>query len=209
MSRVAAISVLLAGVIAVNAVDVYSVGVKEPDLYLGRNGRVELKKPHGWHFQNIDDIELQAKLEPLRGDRFLRYLKESSGTLLVTATKYAEPTDAYNPSFQVYLLWNENPDSEAIALLERELERRFAQRVGYRVLETVATCEIAGLPAARALIGYNATSPNLKGLPLVSQLYLVSRGPYMYMFAFVGRPGGTDSLGTEVSEMLKSVRFLE
>ncbi len=145
----------------------------------GPTGLVELKKPRQWHFLNTGDIELQTELKGLRGKRFLGLVKDASPSLLVSATKYPEPLDAFNPGFEVCLLWNENPNWKATEILQRQFEVRASQRPDYRLLEPVSECEIAGLPASRAVFAHNAHHPVLEGLPLVSVLYIVPRGSYM------------------------------
>ena len=209
MNRLVNLIILLVITVSSSSAEVAPFEAKDPNFYFGPNGRLELKKPDTWHFMNPDDMALQAELSPLKGARFLQFVKDSSPTLLVAASKYMEPVDVYNPHFEVGLLWNDYEDFEPVDLMQIELEKHASQLPDFEVLEPIKACEIAGLPAARGLFGYSTKGLEWEVLPLVLEQFIVPRGKYMYSFIFVGRSDGPEALVDTVTYVLETVRFFE
>jgi hypothetical protein len=182
----------------------------DPNVFRSQIARIELAKPTGWHFLDLESIARHRATAKLKDEELQEAILQFATAPLVVATKHPEPYDSLNPSLQVLVRplgqLTGASGAKILELVKPTLESAFED---FQLLEPVTTFELGGVPAARLTATYTVQTQTGAVFPTKAIMIVVPRGSYMYQFSFSAPPSGKDAIGREVSEVLDSVRFLE
>jgi hypothetical protein len=182
----------------------------ETDRFRSTAAGVEVRKPHGWFFADLQTVLEQRAHARLKSEEFERLVRENASIPLVVATKYEEPYDALNPSFQMIVrpagTLEGKPAVEIMTAIENGLRNVFAQ---YETVEPIREIRVGGRSGARFTAAYTVSNPEGREFAVRSTLVLVPRGKILYQMGFSGTPEGPDRLGEEIESVLASIRFLD
>lgn len=184
---------------------------ENPNLFRSETARIELVKPQGWHFMDLESVAKHRAAAKLKDEDMQQAIFELATAPLFAATKYPEPYEALNPSLQVLVrpLGNMKGASgaEILALVLQSLESAF---VDFKLLEPVSEFELDGLVAAALKASYTVENQAGDGFPTETVMMVIPRDSFMYQFSFSAPPEGEDALSNDtLVDVLESIRFLE
>ena len=182
----------------------------DPDLFRSEIARLEMRKPHGWHFQTLETVLTNRANVKLKDGEFERLVRERAATPLVVATKHEEPYDSLNATLQVLVRpagpFEGLPAEEILGSVLPVLQTQFTN---YSELSPVRSTKVGGQPAARVTIAYTLKTQDEREFPTRATLVMIPRGKVLYQLGISGPSTGPDVPGAEVDSVLASVRFLE
>ena len=169
---------------------------------------IEVTKPHGWHLQSLEEL---ARLGSVPGldDATLQKLRKQLPIAPLVATRYPEPYDSLNPTFEFWA-WPLDPiqGSKAPELLHLLLKSLASMVEEFRLIQDISELRVDGVRGAKATAEYIFEAEDGSVYPTRSTIVVVPKGRFLYQFSFSGVPSGPDALSGEVESVLSSVKFL-
>ncbi|MBL3558543.1 MULTISPECIES: hypothetical protein [Marinobacter] len=198
--------------IAMMACCVTSVAAAEsnPNLFRSEIAGIELEKPAGWQYQNLEAVAKYRSRARLKDKDFEAFVQNLASAPVVVASKHSEPYDSLNPSFQVLV----RPLGQLTGLSGKQIlqmvvpvmENGFAE---FELVNPVTELQVDGLQGAELNAEYIVEGPDGRAWPTRATIIAVPRGSYLYQISFSSAQEGQDSLATEVRDTLKTVKFLD
>jgi hypothetical protein len=185
--------------------------VDDPNLFRSEVARLELSKPEGWHFLDIEAVARHRGQARLKDEELQQAILQMASAPLVVASKHPEPHHSLNPSFQVLVRplggLTGSTGVEILSLIVPNLSNALE---AFELLKGPEEFLLGGLPAARLTATYTVSNPEGEIFPTKTLMAVAPRGSYMYQFSFSAPPDGEDALNAElVQKVFASVRFLD
>jgi hypothetical protein len=165
---------------------------------------VSLQRPPSWQTATAEAIQANRERVRLSDSAFQRALVTRSALPIIALMKYPEPFEGLNPSVQITL--RQSLKGTPTQLLTGAL---LAMRRGFADLSIVGpveTTEISGLPAARVRVTYTLRTTT-QSWRVLSRIWLVPRGPLMFLIGMSGSESGPDVCESEFAAVLQSIRI--
>jgi hypothetical protein len=145
----------------------------------------EIAKPEGWYY-----FGRERRVRPL-----------------VAFSKYREPYDDLNPSFEVHV--RPIADLQGMGLPEglRPILEMQRSVLGARVAQGPSVAEVAGKQAAYARLEYTAETPEGLELPVTSQLWAVPDGDHFFLVDAGTRQDEKTGTRKEIEAILRTIRI--
>jgi hypothetical protein len=171
---------------------------------------IEIAKPASWHFANLQSVMENRASVKMKDEDFQKQLAQLATAPLVAATKYEEPYEALNPSFQIIVrpaaTLEGKSGLEIMHLVEPGLRNNFSD---FKVIEAARECVVSGRPAGRLSASYTVASQDGRTFPTRTTLVMIPRGKVLYQIGFSGPAEGPDMLTKEIEEILGSIKWLD
>lgn len=198
--------------IAIMACCVTSVVAAEPspNLFRSEIAGIELEKPAGWHYQNLEAVAKYRSRARLKDKEYEAYVHNLASAPLVVATKHSEPYDSLNPSFQVLVRplgqLKGLSGKEILEMVVPVMRNGFAE---FELINPVTEIQVDGHRGAELNAEYIVGGPDGRAWPTRATIIAIPQGSYLYQISFSSAQEGQDSLATEVKDTLKTVKFLD
>lgn len=182
-----------------------------PDLFKSVVARIEVQKPAGWHFMDIESVAKHRATAKLKDEEMQKAIQEMASAPLVVATMHPEPYESLNPSFQVLVRplggLKGSSGADILGLILPALEKSFED---FQLIEPITVVEVDGLDGAALMASYTVVNQSEEVFPTLAFMMVVPRESYMYQFSLSAPPEGDDAIGDEeLFAVIESIRFLE
>jgi hypothetical protein len=167
---------------------------------------VKVTKPTDWQFVTAEENLENIKRVELNDSDFKKLMLKYSTAPLVVMMKYPEPYDDLNPSFKVNVkplgkLKGADP-KQILRLILPQFEKLFKDFV---LVQEPMDTSVSGINAAYMRINYSLAIPDGRSFPTTSELWIVPRGNYFFMFGAGTRQDEKTGSRSEIEKILHSV----
>jgi hypothetical protein len=164
---------------------------------------IALNRPAGWHTATLAQVQTNRERARLSDPEWQAALATRSAMPLIVFTKYAEPHAGLNPSVQVTL-------RPALAgtpgrLLSTAIEQMRHALFDFRIVSPVHPVQVGRWPAAQVEVTYTLKNQAGDSFGVRSRLWLVPRGPLMFLIGMSGAQTGADVCAEEFAAALDSI----
>lgn len=168
---------------------------------------IALARPSGWHTATLEQVQRNRERARLSDPELQAALVTRSAMPLIAFMKYAEPYAGLNPSIQVTLrpALAGSPTQLLSAALE-VMRRGFSD---FRIVMPVRAVRVEGWPAAHVRATYTLRNRAGESFRVLSRLWLVPRGPLMFLIGMSGSDSGDDVCEDEFAAVLDSIDIQE
>ncbi len=175
------------------------------DLFQSSAVGLELRKPASWVFLTSEDVKANRERIRLKDGELEQAIRERASLPLVVAAKYPEPHGSLNPTVQVGVRplggLAGRPATEILALVVGSLQSGFSD---FQLVTPVSEARISGLPAAHLVATYTINT-DAGSFPVKARMWLVPRGPILFMIGMSGAQEGEDVAQEEFQAVLESL----
>lgn len=167
---------------------------------------IALTRPSGWHTASLQSVQENRSLVQLSDSELHAAFQELATAPLFVFMKYPEPHPTVNPTIQVGLhptgsLKGSAPADIlrlAVGTMQRALE-------GFTFVSPIQDTQVSGVPAAYLRSRYTLKTTTGQQAPVLSRLWVVPRGAYMFLIGMSGPPDGPDVSESEFAQVLRSI----
>lgn len=183
---------------------------EDEDLFRSEVAGIELKKPGGWRFQNLEALAKARASAKLKDEEIQERMNQLATAPLVVATRHPEPYGSLNPSLQVLVRplgqLQGSSGREILDLVLPTLRNAFQD---FELVSPISPVEVDGVKGAQLTAEYTVATNEGLEFETRATIVVIPRKSYMYQFSFSAPPTGPDALTDEVTKTLESVEFLE
>lgn len=166
---------------------------------------VALERPAGWHSATLAQIQENRQRARLSDAELQKGLVTRSAMPVIALMKYAEPHAGLNPTIQVTLRPAvAGPPTDVLATALDTLRRALAD---VRLVSPIASVTVAGHPGAHVRLAYSLQNQAGERFAVLSRMWLVARGPLMFLIGMSGAQGGDDLCEEEFAAVLRSLEI--
>jgi hypothetical protein len=164
---------------------------------------IALDRPTGWHTATLAQVQENRQRVRLSDEELQRGLVTRSAMPVLTFMKHGEPFAGLNPTIQVTL----RPavggaPTRVLAMALETMRRAFAD---FRLVSEVEAVEIDGWSGAHARATYTLQNQAGERFAVMTRLWLVPRGPLMFLIGMSGAPQGEDACEAEFAAVVRSI----
>lgn len=182
---------------------------EDDDTFRSDIAGIELAKPDGWHFQNLEVVARHRASVKLKDSEFQEAIEQLASAPLVVATKHPEPYESLNPSFQLLVRpLGQLQGSTGTELLNLVLPTLASNFEEFKLVEEISEIEVGGVLGATLTAEYVVQTLDGAVYPSRATIVVIPRESFLYQFGFSAPPSGPDALSREVKSVLSSVTFL-
>jgi hypothetical protein len=177
-----------------------------PQRFENATAGIALTRPAGWQTQTLQAVQQNRERVQLSDSELQAALQKFATAPLFVFTKYTEPHPRLNPSIQVTLrplgtIAGMAP-TELMKIAVTAMQRAFADFAFVREIESA---QISGLAAAHMSARYTMKHAEGAEFKVLSRMWLVPRGAFMFIIGMSGPQDGPDVSESEFAEVLRSV----
>jgi len=167
-----------------------------------------MTKSDDWVFLSAEDVKTGEEVIRLDDRELERAIKNRTEIPLVTITKYPEPYANLNPSISIHVkstggLLGRAPE----ALLESVIPGLKESFSDFTIIEGPEPASVSGRRAAYLKASYTIVEASGKAYKTVSHVYLVPRGPVMFMITMSSLATDEANVREDFDKMLASIRI--
>ena len=169
---------------------------------------ISLARPAGWHTTSVDEFAAAHQGVRVADKELQEALERHDSIPLFVFTKYGEGHEGLNPTVQVTLrplgaFAGDQPED-----IMRTVVARFPQAFpDFTFVEGVSLTEISGLKAARMKGKYTLSTADGQSFKVLSRMWLVPRGAFVFSIAMNGTQQGSDTAEQEFNAVLESIKI--
>ena len=165
---------------------------------------IALHRPPAWQTATTEDIQANRERVRLSDSEFQRAMVTRSALPIIALMKYPEPFAGLNPSVQITLRQAlKGSPTELLTGALATMRRGFPDLT---IVQPVRPVTVSGLPAATVRVTYTLRTAS-QSAPVLSRLWLVSRGSLMFLIGMSGAQTGPDVCESEFAAVLESIRI--
>jgi hypothetical protein len=164
-----------------------------------------LTPPSGWHAASLAQVQANRQKVRLSDPEWQAALETRSALPLVVFTKYAEPHIGLNPTVQITL--RQSLRGTPTELLSGAIAQMGVAFPDFRITTPVHPATVAGRSGAHVRVSYTLKSKAGGSFPVLSRLWLVPRGPLMFLVGMSGTQDGADLCDAEFAAVLASLEI--
>jgi hypothetical protein len=164
---------------------------------------IAIDRPAGWHTATLEQVQINRERVRLSDAELQQALATRSAMPLVAFTKYEEPHAGLNPSIQVTL--RAGLPGAPTRLLSGALEPMRRGFTDFRMLSPVHAVRVGTWPAAHVRVSYRLLNHAGESFEVLSRMWLIPRGPLMFLIGMSGAQAGTDVCEQEFAAVLESI----
>jgi hypothetical protein len=166
---------------------------------------IALQPPRGWRSATLAQVQANRQRVRLSDPELQAALATRSAMPIATFMKYPEPHAGLNPSIQVTL--RPALDGSATRLLSSALSQMQRAFSSFRIVSPVHAADVGGWPGAHVRVSYTLKNAAGDSFDVLSRLWLVPRGPLMFLIGMSGTGTGADVCEEEFAAALASVEI--
>jgi hypothetical protein len=169
---------------------------------------IALTRPAGWHTASLQTVQGNRERVQLSDSELQAAMQKFATAPLFVFMKYPEPHPSLNPSVQVTVrpsgsLAGSAP-TEIMKIAVGAMQKAFADFTFVREIEPA---QVSGLAAAHMRAHYTLKSADGSRFKVLSRLWLVPRGAFMFLIGMSGPQDGPDVSEAEFAEVLASIKI--
>jgi hypothetical protein len=167
---------------------------------------ISVTPPATWREATLAEVQSNRERVRLSDPELQHALATRSALPLFAFTKYPEPHRGLNPSIQITLRSSlAGPPTELLRAALQTMRRAFPD---FQIVSAAQPIELAGWPAAHTRATYTLKAETGEAFRVMSRLWLVKRGPLMFLIGMSGSVSGEDTCEAEFAAALSSISIL-
>lgn len=167
-----------------------------------------MKKPSSWHFASGQLIVDHRAGIQMRTEKLAEALRMQPNVPLVTVIKHAEPYPTLNATFSAGIRnagqYKGVPPTELLKGVSQTMQQMTSDM---KVIIPVEETLVSGLPAAHTKFSAKVKTQTGEQYPILSHLWIVPRGDFLFVLSTGGPPSGPDVSEAEFDAMMASVKI--
>ncbi len=179
-----------------------------PQVFHTAAAGIAVARPAGWHTASRQAVQENRERVRLADAELQEAIRSSATAPLFAFTKYPEPHPGVNPSIQVILraagAFVGAPATETLRAAAGVMQKGFSD---FTFLQEIEATELSSFPAAHMRVQYTLTTANGAACKVLSRLWLVPRGGFMFLLGMSGPADGADVSEAEFAVVLASVKI--
>lgn len=180
----------------------------EKNVYINPTAGFQIAKPDSWNFMSIEKFTANRENIRLKDEELGVAIRERASAPLVAITKHEEPYDDLNPTITVVLRpvgpLQGKPATEIMAFAVRPMQNAFHD---FKYIRDIHEIEISGLKASHMQASYTISNKEGRNFKVVSRMWMVPRGAFIFLIGMSGPESGPDVSGAEFDHVLKSIKI--
>ena len=169
---------------------------------------IAVVRPAGWHTTSLDTVQANRNRVRLADAELQRLIQTRATAPLFVFSKHAEPYPGLNPSIQITLRPSGSlagrPPTELLRMALGTMRRALPD---FQEVTPIGSARVSGLPAAHVRGKYTLHSKSGESYPVVTRIWLVSRGAFMFLIGMSAPPDGPDASEEEFRQALASIEI--
>jgi hypothetical protein len=179
-----------------------------PQRFENATAGIALTRPAGWNTASVQTVQENRERVQLSDSELQVAMQKFATAPLFVFMKYPEPHPTLNPSVQVILrplgpLAGSAP-TEILKIAVAAMQKGFPDFTFVREIESA---QISGLAAAHMRAQYTLKNADGSEFKILSRLWLVPRGSFMFLIGMSGPQEGPDISESEFAEVLGSIKI--
>ncbi len=193
---------------------------RQSNKFFNRDVGFAISKHPDWHFLSLDNAETwmsssdsseEGKLQLKQHIQNLREQELKTGMAPVFIAKHPEPYPHLNPMIKVVLHYVDDlPKDVSPLAIAAVMAKSFSEsNEGFKMMDRVQLTRISDFDAGYLRFSIDGTLPSGKNESAMNQVYLITRGKYIFEIT-LSTPLEYDALTkTELEEMMESIFILK
>lgn len=167
---------------------------------------ISLMRPAGWQTASLQTVQENRERVQLSDAELQAAMQKAATAPLFVFLKHAEPNPHLNPSIQITLrplgtLAGQAP-TEILKLAVSTLQKALPD---FMFVTEITNAQVSGLAAAHMRAKYTVMNRDGASFKVLTRMWLVPRGSYMFMIGMSGPQEGPDVSEAEFSAALASI----
>lgn len=169
---------------------------------------IALTRPAGWHTTSLETVQANRTRVRLADPELQQALQTRATAPLFVFSKYAEPHPGLNPSIQVTLrpagsLAGTAP-TQLLKIAVGTMQRALPD---FTYVTPIRPARVSGWPAAHLRATYTLKSTAGASYPVLTRIWVIPRGAFMFLVGMSGPPDGPDASEEEFKQALASIEL--
>jgi hypothetical protein len=177
-----------------------------PQRFENTTAGISLARPAGWQTASLQQVQENRERIQLPDAELQAALRKAATAPLFVFTKYAEPHPDVNPSIQVTLRplgqLAGSPPAEILSAVVGGLQKSFND---FALVSGITETQVSGLAGAHARARYTLRNGDGAEFKVLSRLWLVPRGGFLFLIAMSGPQDGPDVSEADFTATLASI----
>jgi hypothetical protein len=167
---------------------------------------ISLVRPAGWQTASLQTVQENRERVQLSDAELQAAMQKAATAPLFVFMKHPEPHPDLNPAIQVTLrplgpLAGMSP-TEMMKIAVSALQKALAD---FMFVTAISDAQISGLAAAQMRAKYTAMNRDGSSFKVLTRMWLVPRGAYMFLIGMSGPQEGPDVSESEFAAALASI----
>jgi hypothetical protein len=179
--------------------------VRPPQRFENATAGIALTRPNGWQTGTLQAVQENRSRIRLSDSELEAGLRKLATAPLFVFMKHPEPHPTVNPSVQVILRptgsLNGADPTEILKVAVGTIQKAFAD---FTFITSIQNVSVSDMPAAHMRARYTLNTAD-GSAQVLSRLWVVPRGPYMFLIGMSGPADGPDVSEAEFTEVLRSI----
>jgi hypothetical protein len=164
---------------------------------------IALDRPTGWQTATLAQIQQNRQQARLSDTELQRAMVARSAMPVIVFMKYPEPHAGLNPTIQVTLRPAiAGAPTDVLSGALDTMRRAFAD---FRLVSPVGAVAVDGRPGAHVRATYTLENQVGGSFQVMTRIWLVPRGPLMFLIGMSGAQRGEDACEEEFAAVLHSI----
>lgn len=185
----------------------YSGDDKKTNTYSSPTAGFSITKPTSWRFASLEQVSAARESVRLKDKDLEKAIREQANVPLLVILKYEEPYPDLNPNVQVHVRslgqLEGKSATEVLSMTIPALKRVMSD---FELVDPVKETTVSGMKAAYMKCKYKVSAGD-KEFGVLSRMWLVPRGGFMFMISMDGPQEGPDVSEKEFAQILKSIKI--
>ena len=175
--------------------------------YSNPTAGVSVTPPAGWSVVSMQQV-LENRSKVRLPDAELQTGLQRATAPLFAFAKYPEPHVGLNPSVQIVLRPSPSAaNSSAATILAGAIDTLQKLYPDFQFVEPIRNVAVSGMPAAYMKASYTLRTQQGNAHRILSRMWLVPRGAYMFLIGMSGPTEGADVSEREFATALASIEI--
>jgi hypothetical protein len=171
---------------------------------------ISLARPAGWQTASLQTVQENRERVQLSDPELQAALQKAATAPLFVFIKHPEPHPDLNPSIQVTLrplgTLAGQPPTELMKMAVAALQKALPD---FAFVTAITDAQVSGLAGAHMRAKYTTRNREGASFKVLTRLWLVPRGSYMFMIGMSGPQEGPDVAEAEFAAALASITILK
>ena len=180
----------------------------EPDVFSDAAVGFSIEKPKGWHYISADETARNRDAVRLKNREVQELIKRRPQPRLVTMARHHEPHPELNPSVTVAVKPISNPETfdpvDVLQFMVRPLKGVYDD---FKIVEAPKKINLKDREAAYAKMHYTLKSPDDKGFPACTEMWVIPRGENCFIVSAGSSPDPDAPEHAEINKAIESIEI--
>ena len=169
---------------------------------------IAIARPPGWRTASLQEVEANRGKVRLSDADLQVALQTRATAPLFVFMKHPEPYTGLNPTIQITLRPSGSLAGQApVALLKTAVTQMQRGFPDFAFVTPIRPARVSGLPAAHLRATYTLQTARGQALKVLTRIWLVPRGAFMFLIGMSGAPSGEDQAEEEFRQAIEAIQI--